>query len=141
MPAPPRRVSRHALRDAPRPCGSDIMQSLSTISYRSLLVRKARYVLTALGVTFGVAVLFGVLVTAGVTRRALDDTVRGGMGRADVVVGPVGTFDSVLPRCTDARVAALPGVQQVTGSVNVRSLLQPAPPPGQLLSLGSQTRN
>src|SRR3954447_16260131 len=109
MLVPPRPASRSGLKAAPQ-FGADAMRSLSTISYRSLLVRKARYALTAVGVTFGVAVLFAVLVTAGVTRRALDDTVRGGMGRADVAVGPVGAYDSVLPPGIDARVAALPGV-------------------------------
>src|SRR3954447_11271211 len=107
------------------------MRSLSIVSYRSLLARKARYALTALGVTFGVAVLFGVLVTSGTTRRALDDTVHGSAGSADAIVGPIGAFDSVLPPGTDAKVAQLPGVQRLSTTLVIRSLLAKAPDPNQ----------
>ena len=100
------------------------MRSLSTLAYRGLVARRARYLLTAAGTMLGVAALFGVLVTAGVTSRALSDTVHGWAGRADVVIGPIGSYDSVLPVGVDTRVARLPGVERTTSTLGIRSLLQ-----------------
>jgi putative ABC transport system permease protein len=100
------------------------------LSYRGLIARRARYLLTALGTMVGVAGLFSVLVTAGVMSRALRDTVHGGAGHADVVIGPVGAYDATLPAGLEAQVAQLPGVERATPSLGIRSLLQPnlAPP-------------
>ena len=101
------------------------MQSLSTLSYRGLAAHRARYLLTGLGTMLGVAVLFGVLVTAGVTSRALRDSLHGWAGHADVVVGPVGAYDALLPAGLATQVAGLPGVERTTTGLGIRSLLQP----------------
>ena len=99
------------------------MRSLSSLSYRSLIRRKGRYGLTAAGTALGVAVLFGVLLANRSTTDALDRAVHGAAGKTDVLVGPVGSFDAVLPAATEQQLAALPDVQAAVGSLGMRSAI------------------
>lgn len=100
------------------------MRSLAGLSVRTLVRSRRRYLLTAIGASLGVAVLFAVLVTGEVTRAALDDAIRGQTGRADVLIAPAGAFDSTLPAGTRQRVAALPDVAEAVGSISMRSAVR-----------------
>lgn len=97
------------------------MRSLAGLSVRNLVRTRRRYVLTSVGASLGVAVLFAVLVTGEVSRAALDDAIRGQTGRADVIISPAGAFDSTLPEGVRDRVAALPDVADAVPSVGMRS--------------------
>ncbi len=102
------------------------MRSLSSLSARSLRRRPGRFALTGAGAALGVAVLYAVLVTSGATTDALDDAISGSAGDADVVIGPVGSYDATLPPDLAERVAAREGVKRALGSVVIRSSLRPA---------------
>jgi putative ABC transport system permease protein len=101
------------------------MRSLAGVSVRNLVRTRRRYVLTSVGASLGVAVLFAVLVTGEASRTALDDAIRGQIGRADVVISPAGAFDSTLPEGVRDRVAALPDVADAVPSVGMRSSVSP----------------
>lgn len=101
------------------------MRSLAGVSVRNLVRTRRRYVLTSIGASLGVAVLFAVLVTGEVSRAALDDAIRGQTGRADVLISPAGAFDSTLPEGVRDRVAALPDVADAVPSVGMRSSVSP----------------
>lgn len=114
------------------------MRSLATVSYRNLTRRKGRYGLLAAGTALGVAVLFAVLVSNAATRDALDRDLNGATGRADVLVGPLGTFDATLPAGIDARVAALPAVVHTSTRFTFRTALAPLGVQGAQLSSDDQ---
>lgn len=102
------------------------MRSLAGLSWRTLRRSSRRYLLTAIGASLGVAVLFAVLVTSDASRRALDDAIRGSAGSADVFIGVSGAFDSTLPPDTADTVAALDGVEAIYAGVGFRSALRTA---------------
>ncbi len=102
------------------------MRSLSGLSVRHLRRRPARFALTGAGAALGVAVLYAVLITSGATRQALDDAVSGAAGEADVVVGPVGSYDATLPADLVTTIADVEGVEEALGSVVLRSAIRPA---------------
>lgn len=112
------------------------MRSLHHLARRHLTRRAGRSLLTAGGTALGVAVLFAVLVTTSGATDALDRALAGQAGAADVVVRGNGSYDSVLPSGTTDRVRGLDGVESVTPSLLLRSLLQP---PGRDRSLDSRS--
>jgi putative ABC transport system permease protein len=101
------------------------VRSLSELSVRSLRRRPARFALTGAGAALGVAVLYAVLITSGATTEALEDAVAGSAGKADVFVGPVGSYDATVPPGLVDQVAALDGVDAALGSVTFRSSVRP----------------
>lgn len=100
------------------------MRSLAGLSLRTLRRSTRRYLLTAVGASLGVAVLFAVLVTSDASRRALDDAIRGSAGSADVFIGVSGVFDATIPPGTPDTVAALDGVESIYAGVGFRSALR-----------------
>lgn len=102
------------------------MQSLAGLATRTLRRSARRYLLTAVGASLGVAVLFAILVTSAASRDALRAAVDGQTGRADVIVTPSGSFDSFLPPGTTDAVRALTGVEDVVATVGFRSAVTPA---------------
>ena len=101
------------------------MRSLSGLSVRNLRRRPARFALTGAGAALGVAVLYAVLVTSGATTAALDDAISSSAGEADVFIGPVGSYDAVLPPDVEDRVADLDGVEATLGLLTFRSSIRP----------------
>lgn len=102
------------------------MRSLAGVSVRTLVRSRRRYLLTSVGGSLGVAVLFAVLVVSGASRAALDDAIAGRTGDADVVLSPTGSFDAALPPGTTDAVAGLPDVRTVVETVGMRSSLRGA---------------
>ena len=101
------------------------MRSLAGLATRTLRRSARRYVLTAVGASLGVAVLFAILVTSVASRDALQAAIDGQTGRADVIVSPSGAFDSALPTGAAAAIGALDGVESVVGTVGFRSAITP----------------
>lgn len=102
------------------------MRSLAGVATRTLRRSTRRYVLTAIGATLGVAVLFAILVTSAASRDALRAAIDGQTGRADVIVSPAGAFDSLLPAGALDAVRARDGVEAAVASVAFRSTITPA---------------
>lgn len=100
------------------------MRNLAGLATRSVVRNRRRYVLTAVGASLGVAVLFAVVVTSGASRDALDRSVRGQTGRADVVISPTGAFDALLPPGTAEAVRQLDGVDAVVPGLGMRTTLE-----------------
>lgn len=101
------------------------MRSLAGVATRTLRRSARRYVLTAIGATLGVAVLFAILVTSAASRDALREAVDGQTGRADVIVSPAGAFDALLPAGAADTVRALEGVELAVATVGFRSAVTP----------------
>lgn len=101
------------------------MRSLAGVATRTLRRSTRRYVLTAIGATLGVAVLFAILVTSAAGSAALQGAIDGQTGEADVVVSPAGAFDSLLPAGAVDAVRALDGVERAVPSVGFRSAVTP----------------
>lgn len=102
------------------------MRSLAGLATRTLRRSARRYLLTAVGASLGVAVLFAILVTSAASREALRAAVDGQTGRADVIVTPAGAFDSFLPPDVAGAIRALDGVEEVVSTVAFRSAVTPA---------------
>ena len=100
------------------------MRRLSSLGSKQLAHRKGRSALTATGIVLGVAILFGVLVTNATTQTGVDELVRDFAGSADVLVAPVGSFDATLPASDIQRIASLPQVAVVAGSLGFRSSIR-----------------
>ena len=101
------------------------MRSLAGLATRTLRRSARRYLLTAVGASLGVAVLFAILVTSVASRDALRAAIDGQTGRADVIVSPSGAFDSALPTGAAAAIGSLDGVESVVGTVGFRSAITP----------------
>lgn len=94
------------------------MRSISAVGVRSVRRSFSRYLLTALGASLGVAVMFGVLAT----NASIDAGLNRALGRArtpTVVVDPVGSYGNTFPGAMIDQVAGLPDVGRVSGGVFV----------------------
>ncbi len=100
------------------------MRSLGGVSIRTLRRSARRHLLTGIGASLGVAVLFAVLVTSAASRDALAAELAGATGDADVVVSPTGAFDSLLPDGTADLVRGLAGVDRVVATTGFRSAVR-----------------
>ena len=99
------------------------MRSLSSLGVRSVRRNLGRYVLTMVGTTLGVAVMFGVLATNAGISRALDRA--GAWAVNTAVLEAAGTYGATLPSDVAQQAAALPDVVAAHGNVWFR-----AEPPG-----------
>lgn len=95
------------------------MRRLSTVSTRSLLRRKGRYALTAVGIALGVAIVFAVLVTSTTTDRVLERAVQGAAGDADVIATKVGAFDTAISADLARELSELDGVERAAAVFRV----------------------
>ncbi len=98
-----------------------IVRSLSSLGSRQLKHRKGRSLLTSIGITLGVAILFGVLVSNATTNEGFKSLIEDFTGRADVLVTPTGSFDSTLPSEITGKIAGLPQVVAAVGKLPVRT--------------------
>src|SRR5437868_6005163 len=100
------------------------MQRLSQLGVRNLRRRKSRYVLTFLGVTFGVAMVFGSMVASATTERAFGRQIGSIAGRADVSIRAAGSFTATLPARALDTYTRLPGVVDGEGIYGLRGTLR-----------------
>ena len=97
------------------------MRSIWGLGVRTARRQLGRYLLTALGASLGVAVMFGVLIT----NASIDESLDRALGPAElpgVLVQPVGSYGSTMPAGVIDQAAALPDVVRAGGSawVNVK---------------------
>ena len=97
------------------------MRSLSSLGSKQLKHRKGRSLLTSIGITLGVAILFGVLVSNDTTNEGFKSLIEDFTGRADVIVTPTGSFDSTLPSSIAAKIENLPQVTAAVGRLPLRT--------------------
>ena len=93
------------------------MRGLTGLAATSLNQRRGRSALTAIGITLGVAILFGVRVTSASLDHAVRGRVRGVAGPADVVVVPLGDNSATLPARLVQDLVTLPNVITASGSL------------------------
>ena len=92
------------------------MRRLSSLGSKHLAHRKGRSVLTALGITLGVAILFGVQVSNASTQSGIDKLIQDFTGETDVMVTPTGAFNATMEANVQRKLQALEGVRIAAGS-------------------------
>lgn len=88
-----------------------MLSNLSSLSARYLIHRRARSLLTGLGVALGVATFFAAATTVTSLDRGFQRLTDGFAGRADVVAASVGSLDSTVPTDAADAIASLDGVE------------------------------
>jgi len=101
------------------------MRRLSSLAWRSLVERRARSLLTIVGIALGVGVLFATLITNVGIERSSERTVRDIVGRADLRLSALG--EAGLDSATLAATATTPGVAVVSPELQQRTYLQREP--------------
>lgn len=101
------------------------MRRLSSLAWRSLAERRARTLLTIVGIALGVGVLFAALATNVGIERSIDRTVREIVGQADLRIGALG--ERGLSDATLADVVGTPGVAGTSPELEQRTYLQRTP--------------
>jgi putative ABC transport system permease protein len=95
------------------------VRRLEQLGVANVRERRGRSALTVLGVTLGVAILFGVVVASASIDAGVDRAVERVIGDADAELQPVGARDGRLPAASVQRVRELPGVAEATAQVRV----------------------
>lgn len=101
------------------------MRRLSSLAWRSLVERRARSLLTIIGIALGVGVLFATLITNAGIERSSERTVRDIVGRADLRLTALG--EAGLSSPTLAAIATTPGVEVFSPELQQRTYLQREP--------------
>src|ERR1044072_4451293 len=97
-----------------------MLNSLDGLSAKAIAERKGRSALTAAGVTLGVALFFGALISNASGIAAMDRSIKTSAGAADVVITPVGDIrQALLDGHLEPTVKRIPGVDAVLGVVGV----------------------
>lgn len=111
-----------------------MLRSFGGLARKALLLRKGRSFLTAAGVSLGVALFFGSLVSNASGLGAMERAIKASSGSADVVITPVGDErQAVLSGTMGDRVARLPGVEAAAGVMAVPTTV--STPSGRALRL------
>src|SRR6266508_3864669 len=120
------------------------MSALISLAWRSLWARRARSILTILGIGLGVGVLLAALATNDGIDRSIDRTVRHIVGRADLRVAAL--TERGLSASTLAAVTGTPGVAVAAPQIERRTFLGPnlqqgttVPPPVTVLGIDPET--
>jgi putative ABC transport system permease protein len=95
------------------------------LTFRGLLARKVRVLLTALAVFFGVAMIAGTLMLTASVNRSFDDIFSEAYQRTDVTVRPRSAVESqfgaqsgaALKESLVRRVQSVPGVEKAVGAI------------------------
>ncbi len=116
------------------------MRSLTPLAWRSLAARRLRSLLTILGISLGVGVLFASLATNAGIERSVDRTVRELVGRADLRVAAF--HESGLSPASVEAIRTTPGVDVAVPAIERRIYLRreigfvgPLPPPVTVLGI------
>ncbi|MEL4356422.1 MULTISPECIES: ABC transporter permease [unclassified Luteococcus] len=115
-------------------------------SFKSLLARKLRLLMSAVAIMLGVAFVAGTLIFTGMLKSTFDDIMRGTVADVNVVVK--GTYDPqsmdmsqvsstamVLTPADLEKIRAVPGVQQAEGVVSMTEVF-PIGSDGKVLNVG-----
>ncbi len=101
------------------------MRRLSSFAWRSLVERRARSLLTIVGIALGVGLLFATLVTNAGIERSSERTVREIVGRSDLRLTALG--ETGLSGPTLSTIAGTPGVELFSPELQQRTYLQRLP--------------
>lgn len=96
------------------------VRSLFSLGSRQLRHRKGRSLLTSIGITLGVAILFGVLVSNATTNEGFRKLIEDFTGRADVLITPSGSGDAVVSADVVEKIEGLDRVKTAVGSYGLR---------------------
>ncbi len=116
------------------PMSIGMPSSFSRLSWAALRQRRSRSILTATGVTLGVALFFGALISNASGLRAMSRRVEVSAGSADAVITPVGDIrQAVLDGGIEPKVTRLPGISSVVGVIGFPTTV--SAPSGRSLAL------
>src|SRR5512135_3420417 len=93
-----------------------MMTRLWMLAFRNLGVRKTRTLITASGIALGIAAMLAVSVMGATTAQSLKDFFAQSSGRANLTVTESGNSGEGYSSLTLARVRAVDGVANATGT-------------------------
>ena len=99
------------------------MRRLSTLAFRNLWIRKARTLLTVVGIVLGVATVFAIRITSASTAKSLEDFFTQSSGQADLSVTSAAESSAGFRQRLLRRVQEFPGVETVVANTWDQSLL------------------
>ncbi len=99
------------------------MKRLSTLAFRNLWARKARTVLTALGIILGVGTVFALSISNASTAKSLEDFFAQSSGRASLTISSASDSTVGFRQRTLREVQNFPGVQTAVANTEDQSLL------------------
>ena len=99
------------------------MRRLSTLAFRNLWTRKARTLLTVMGIVLGVATIFAISITSASTARSLEDFFAQSSGQADLSVTSAAESSTGFRQRLLRQVRGFPGVEMAVANTWDQSLL------------------
>lgn len=99
------------------------MRRLSTLAFRNLWTRKARTVLTVVGIVLGVATIFAINITNASTARSLEDFFAQSSGQADLSITSATDSSTGFRQRLLRQVQEFPGVETAVANTWDQSLL------------------
>lgn len=99
------------------------MRRLSTLAFRNLWTRKARTLLTVVGIVLGVATVFAISITSASTAKSLEDFFAQSSGQADLSITSAAESSTGFRQRLLRRVQGFPGVETVVANTWDQSLL------------------
>jgi len=99
------------------------MRRLSTLAFRNLWIRKARTLLTVIGIVLGVATIFAISITSASTAKSLEDFFAQSSGQADLSITSAAESSAGFRQRLLRQVQEFPGVETVVANTWDQSLL------------------
>jgi putative ABC transport system permease protein len=99
------------------------MRRLSTLAFRNLWTRKARTLLTVIGIVLGVATIFAISITNASTAKSLEDFFAQSSGQADLSITSAAESSTGFRQRLLRQVQGFPGVEAVVANTWDQSLL------------------
>jgi putative ABC transport system permease protein len=103
--------------------GAIVVQRLSTLAFRNLWTRKARTLLTVIGIVLGVATIFAISITSASTAKSLEDFFAQSSGQADLSITSAAESSTGFRQRLLRQVQEFPGVERAVANVWDQSLL------------------
>jgi putative ABC transport system permease protein len=99
------------------------VQRLSTLAFRNLWARKARTLLTVIGIVLGVATVFAISITSASTAKSLEDFFAQSSGQADLSITSAAESSAGFRQRLLRQMQEFPGVERAVANVWDQSLL------------------
>jgi putative ABC transport system permease protein len=99
------------------------MQRLSTLAFRNLWTRKARTLLTVVGIVLGVATIFAISINSASTAKSLEDFFAQASGQADLSITSAAESSAGFRQRLLRQMQGFPGVETVVANTSDQSLL------------------